>query len=56
MVEPIEMVLIDVPEEFVGVVMRSWEDVRRADQYAAPEKGYTRMEFRIPPRSHRLQV
>ena len=51
MVEPIEMVLIDVPEEFVGVVIEKLGR-RKAEliNMLPPEKGYTRMEFRIPSR------
>lgn len=51
MVEPIELVLIDVPEEFVGVVIEKLGR-RKAEliNLLPPEKGYTRMEFRIPSR------
>jgi GTP-binding protein len=51
MMEPIELVIIDVPEEFVGVVIEKLGR-RRAEltNMHPPEKGYTRMEFRIPSR------
>jgi GTP-binding protein len=50
-VEPIELVLIDVPEDFVGVVIEKLGR-RRAELVTMlpPEKGYVRMEFRIPSR------
>jgi len=49
--EPIEVVLIDVPEGFVGVVIEKLGS-RRAEliNMQPPEKGYTRLEFRIPSR------
>ena len=49
--EPIEVVLIDVPENFVGVVIEKLGS-RRAEliNMQPPEKGYTRLEFRIPSR------
>ncbi len=50
-VEPIELVLIDVPEAFVGVVIEKLGR-RRAEliNMFPPEKGYTRLEFNIPSR------
>lgn len=49
--EPVELVIIDVPEDFVGVVIEKLGS-RRAEltNMLPPEKGYTRMEFRIPSR------
>ena len=49
--EPVEMVLVDVPEDFVGVVIEKLGS-RRAEliNMLPPEKGYVRMEFRIPSR------
>ncbi|MHB1484944.1 MAG: translational GTPase TypA [Saccharofermentanales bacterium] len=49
--EPVELVLIDVPEEFVGVVIEKLGS-RRAElaNMLPPDKGYTRMEFNIPTR------
>ncbi len=49
--EPVELVLIDVPEEFVGVVIEKLGS-RKAEltNMLPPEKGYTRMEFKIPTR------
>ncbi|NLC84647.1 MAG: translational GTPase TypA [Ruminococcaceae bacterium] len=49
--EPVELVLIDVPEEFVGVVIEKLGR-RRAEliNMQPPEKGYSRLEFRIPSR------
>ena len=49
--EPIELVLVDVPEDFVGVVIEKLSG-RRAEliNMLPPEKGYSRMEFRIPSR------
>lgn len=51
MMEPIELLLIDVPEDFVGVVIEKL-GTRRSElvNMLPPEKGYTRMEFRIPSR------
>ena len=51
MMEPIEMLMIDVPEEFVGVVIEKLGS-RRSElvNMLPPDKGYTRMEFRIPSR------
>lgn len=49
--EPIEMVMIDVPENFVGVVIEKMGN-RRAElvNMLPPEKGYSRIEFKIPTR------
>ncbi|MDD2534238.1 MAG: translational GTPase TypA [Eubacteriales bacterium] len=49
--EPVELVMIDVPEEFVGAVIEKLGR-RRAElqNILPPEKGYTRLEFRIPSR------
>ncbi len=49
--EPVELVLVDVPEEFVGVVIDKLGR-RKAElvNMLPPEKGYNRMEFRIPSR------
>ncbi len=49
--EPVEMVLVDVPEAFVGVVIEKMGG-RKAEliNMLPPEKGYVRMEFRIPSR------
>jgi GTP-binding protein len=51
LVEPVELVLIDVPEDFVGVVIEKLGG-RRAElvNMWPPEKGYVRMEFTIPSR------
>ncbi len=51
MMEPVELLLIDVPEEFVGVVIEKLGS-RKSEliNMLPPEKGYTRMEFRIPSR------
>ncbi len=51
MQEPVELVMIDVPEEFVGAVIEKLGR-RRAEltNMLPPEKGYTRLEFRIPSR------
>ncbi len=50
-VEPVELVLIDVPENFVGVVIEKMGR-RRAEliNMLPPEKGYSRLEFTIPSR------
>ena len=50
-VEPVELVLIDVPEDFVGVVIEKMGR-RRAEliNMQPPEKGYSRLEFTIPSR------
>ena len=49
--EPVEILMVDVPEEFVGVVIQKLGS-RKAEMVGMhpPEKGYTRMEFRIPSR------
>jgi GTP-binding protein len=51
LMEPVELVLIDVPEDFVGVVIEKLGQ-RRAEliNMLPPEKGYSRLEFRIPSR------
>lgn len=51
LVEPVELVLVDVPESFVGVVIEKLGQ-RRAELAAMlpPEKGYVRMEFKVPSR------
>ena len=49
--EPIEMLMIDVPEEFMGVVMEKL-GMRKAEMvnmHSATE-GYMRLEFKIPAR------
>jgi GTP-binding protein len=49
--EPVEMVMIDVPEDFVGAVIEKLGR-RRAEltNMLPPEKGYSRLEFTIPSR------
>ncbi len=49
--EPIELLLVDVPEDYVGVVIEKLGS-RKAEfvNMLPPEKGYTRMEFKIPTR------
>jgi GTP-binding protein len=49
--EPVELVMIDVPEDYVGIVIEKMGS-RKAElsNMLPPEKGYTRMEFRIPTR------
>lgn len=49
--EPEELVLIDVPESYVGVVIEKLGS-RKAElvNMLPPEKGYTRLEFKIPSR------
>lgn len=49
--EPVEDLVIDVPEEFVGPVMEKIGK-RRGElvNMLPPSKGYTRLEFRIPSR------
>lgn len=51
LMEPEEYVLIDVPEEFVGVVIEKMGK-RKAEllNMLPPTKGYSRLEFRIPSR------
>lgn len=49
--EPVESVMIDVPEAYVGVVIEKLGQ-RRAElqNMLPPEKGYSRLEFNIPSR------
>jgi GTP-binding protein len=49
--EPIELLTIDIPEEFIGVVMEKL-GTRKADMQKMHNHGYgrVRMEFRIPSR------
>ncbi len=49
--EPVELLLVDVPEPFVGVVMQGLGS-RKAElvNMLPPEKGYVRLEFKIPSR------
>lgn len=49
--EPEELVFIDVPENYVGVVIEKLGS-RKAElvNMLPPEKGYTRLEFKIPSR------
>lgn len=49
--EPVEQLMIDVPEEYVGVVIEKL-GVRKAEMVnmLPPDKGYTRLEFKIPSR------
>ena len=49
--EPVEMLLVDVPEDFVGAVIEKLGS-RKAEMInmLPPEKGYTRMEFKVPTR------
>ena len=51
MCEPSELLVIDVPEEFVGIVMEKL-GYRKAEliNMAAGAQGYTRLEFKIPSR------
>lgn len=49
--EPMEAVTIDVPEEFVGKLSKSWAAERAEMTNMYPAKGgYTRLEFSIPAR------
>lgn len=50
--EPIETLFIDIPEEFMGVVMEKL-GVRKAEMInmTSISSGYTRLEFKIPARS-----
>jgi GTP-binding protein len=50
--EPIEMLMIDVPEEFMGVVMEKLgsRKAEMVNMHSATE-GYMRLEFTIPARS-----
>lgn len=49
--EPVEMLIIDVPEEYVGVVIEKLGP-RKAEMVnmAAAVNGYSRLEFKIPSR------
>ncbi len=49
--EPVEMLLVDVPEDFVGPVIEKLGQ-RKSEMVnmMPPEKGYTRMEFKVPTR------
>jgi GTP-binding protein len=49
--EPVELLLVDVPDNFVGVVMEGLGS-RKAElvNMLPPEKGYVRLEFKIPSR------
>lgn len=49
--EPVELVIIDVPEDYVGVVIEKMGS-RKAElrNMLPPDKGYTRLEFHIPTR------
>ncbi|MCR5617476.1 MAG: translational GTPase TypA [Clostridiales bacterium] len=49
--EPVEELVVDVPEDFVGPVMDKLGK-RKAEliNMLPPEKGYTRLEFKIPSR------
>lgn len=49
--EPVETLLVDVPEDFVGAVIEKLGR-RKAEMVSMhpPEKGYTRMEFKVPSR------
>ncbi|MBO4635890.1 MAG: translational GTPase TypA [Clostridiales bacterium] len=51
MCEPVEDLMIDVPEDFVGPVMEKLGR-RKAEllNMLPPDKGYSRLEFRIPSR------
>lgn len=49
--EPMEIATIDVPEEFVGIVIEKLGSRKGEMTYMAPSKGgYTRLQFRIPAR------
>lgn len=49
--EPIEMLTIDIPEEFMGTVMDNLNQ-RKAEMInmTSNSKGYTRLEFKVPAR------
>jgi len=51
LMEPVELLMIDIPEEFVGVVMEKL-GMRKAEMQKMHNHGYgrVRMEFRIPSR------
>lgn len=50
--EPMEELMIDIPEEFMGVVMEKL-GLRKAElvNMSTGNRGYTRLEFKIPARS-----
>jgi len=49
--EPMEIVTIDVPEDFVGVVIEKLGSRKGEMTYMAPSKGgYTRLQFKMPAR------
>lgn len=50
--EPMEELIVDIPEEFMGVVMEKL-GLRKAElkNMSTGNKGYTRLEFEIPARS-----
>lgn len=50
--EPMEELIIDIPEEFMGVVMEKL-GLRKAElvNMSTGNQGYTRLEFKIPARS-----
>ncbi len=49
--EPEELVMIDVPDEFTGIVIQKMSE-RKAEllKMAPPNRGYVRLEFKIPTR------
>lgn len=49
--EPMEMLLVDVPEDYVGAVIEKLGG-RKAElvNMLPPEKGYSRLEFKVPSR------
>lgn len=51
MCEPVEHLVIDVPEEYMGIVMEKL-GIRKAEMInmAPGNQGYTRLEFKIPSR------
>ncbi len=51
LLEPVETLLVDVPEDYVGAVIEKLGQ-RKAEMVNMhpPEKGYTRMEFKVPTR------
>ncbi len=51
LLEPMELVTIDVPEEFVGAVIEKLGSRKGEMSYMAPSgSGYTRLKFNIPSR------
>lgn len=49
--EPMEIVTIDVPEDFVGIVIEKLGSRKGEMTYMAPSKGgYTRLQFKMPAR------